>query len=109
MNNDTTKRSFPGYDAEQQRIAKKEQERVAKAKEKADQAAAKRVARDKKRAESLPPFLMVRSGLLNQWVWSLIPGGAFVGLGINEEKLGHPELLFGATEFLFFLTLLWAS
>lgn len=109
MNSDTTKRAFPGYDAEQQRIAKQEQERVAKAMEKANKAAAKRVARDKKRAGSLPPFLMVRSGLLNQWVWSLIPGGAFIGLGINEKKLGHPELLLGATEFLLFLTFLWAS
>lgn len=108
MNNDTTKRSFPGYDAEQERIAKQEQERVTRAKEKADQAAAKRVARDKKRAESLPPFLMVRAGLLNQWVWSLIAGGAFVRLGINEEKLGHPELFIGLSGFLFTLTLVWA-
>jgi len=108
MNNDTTKQAFPGYDAEQERIVKQEQERVARAMEKANKAAAKRVACDKKRAESLPPFLMVRSGLLNQWVWSLIPGGAFIGLGINEKKLEHPELLLGATEFLFFVTFLWA-
>ena len=109
MNSDTTKQAFPGYNAEQERIVQQEQERVAKALEKANKAAAKRVARDKKRAESLPPFLMVRSGLLNQWVWPLISGGAFVGLGINEKKLEHPELLFGATVFLFFSTFLWAS
>lgn len=108
MNNDTVKQAFPGYNAEQERIVKQEQERVAKAMEKANKAAAKRVARDKKRAESLPPFLMVRSGLLNQWAWSLISGGAFIGLGINAKKLGHPELLLGATEFLFFVTFLWA-
>lgn len=108
MNSDTTKQAFPGYNAEQKRIAKQEQERVAKAIEKANQAEAKRVARDKKRAESLPPFLMVRSGLLNQWVWSLIPGGAFIGLGINEKKLGHPELFIGVSGFLFTLTIVWA-
>lgn len=108
MNNNTTKQSFPGYNAEQERIVKQEQERVAKAIEKANHAEAKRVARDRKRAESLPPFLMVRSGLLNQWVWPLISGGAFVGLGINEKKLDHPELLLGATGFLFFLTFMWA-
>ncbi len=106
MNNDTVKQAFPGYNAEQERIVK--QERVARAMEKADQAEAKRVARDKKRAESLPPFLMVRAGLLNQWIWPLISGGAFVGLRINEKKLAHPELLLGATGFLFFLTLMWA-
>lgn len=109
MNSDTTKQAFPGYNAEQERIVQQEQERVAKALEKANKAEAKRVARDKKRAESLPPFLMVRSGLLNQWVWPLISGGAFIGLGINEKKTAHPELLLGATGFLFFLTLLWAS
>lgn len=109
MNSDTVKQAFPGYNAEQERIVKQEQERVARAMEKADKAEAKRVARDKKRAKSLPPFLMVRSGLLNQWVWPLISGGAFTGLGINEEKLRQPELLLGATGFLFFLTLLWAS
>lgn len=108
MNNDTTKQAFPGYNAEQERIVQQEQERVAKALEKADKAEAKRVARGKKRAESLPPFLMVRSGLLNQWVWPLISGGAFVGLGFNEKKLEHPELLLGATGFLFFLTFGWA-
>ncbi len=108
MNNDTTKQAFPGYNAEQERIVKQEQERVAKAMEKANKVAAKRVTRERKRAESLPPFLMVRSGLLNQWVWSLILGGAFIGLGINEKKLEHPELLLGATEFLFFVTFLWA-
>ncbi len=108
MNSDTTKQAFPGYNAEQERIVKQEQERVARAMEKANKATAKRVARERKRAESLPPFLMVRSGLLNQWVWSLILGGAFVGLGINEKKLEHPELLLGATEFLFFVTFLWA-
>ena len=90
MNDDTTKRSFPGYDAEQERIAKQEQERVAKAQKKADQAAAKRVARDKKRAESLPPFLMVRSGLLNQWVWPLISCIPLALCGINQEKLSEP-------------------
>ena len=109
MNDDAVKRAFPGYDAEQERIAKQEQERVAKAQKKADQAEAKRVARDKKRAESLPPFLMVRSGLLNQWVWSLISGGAFIGLGINEEKLGRPELFLGVSGFLLSLTLAWAT
>lgn len=108
MNNNTTKQSFPGYNAEQERIVKQEQERVARAMEKADKAEAKRVARERKRAESLPPFLMVRAGLLNQWVWPLISGGAFVGLGINEKKLEHPELLLGATGFLFFLTFMWA-
>lgn len=108
MNNDTVKQAFPGYNAEQERIVKQEQERVAKAQKKADQAEAKRVARERKRAESLPPFLMVRSGLLNQWVWSLISGGACIGLGINEEKLRQPELLLGATGFLFFLTFTWA-
>ncbi len=106
MNNNTTKQSFPGYNAEQERIV--QQERVAKALEKANKAEAKRVARERKRAESLPPFLMVRSGLLNQWVWSLISGGALVGLGINEKKLDHPELLLGATGFLFCLTFMWA-
>ena len=108
MNSDTTKQAFPGYNAEQERIVQQEQERVAKALEKANKAEAKRVTRERKRAESLPPFLMVRSGLLNQWVWPLISGGAFVGLGINEKKLAHPELLLGATGFLFFLTFLWA-
>ena len=108
MNNKTTKQSFPGYNAEQERIIQQEQERVAKALEKANKAEAKRVARERKRAESLPPFLMVRSGLLNQWMWPLISGGAFVGLGINEKKLDHPELLLGATGFLFFLTFMWA-
>lgn len=108
MNSDTTKQAFPGYNAEQERIVKQEQERVARAIEKAEHAEAKRVARDKKRAESLPPFLMVRSGLLNQWVWSLISGGAFVGLGINEEKLRQPELFIGVSGFLFTLTTMWA-
>lgn len=108
MNDDAVKQAFPGYNAEQKRIAKQEQERVAKAIEKANQAEAKRVARDKKRAESLPPFLMVRAGLLNQCVWSLISGGAFIGLGINEKKLEQPYLLLGAIDFLFFLTILWA-
>ena len=107
-NNTPEKIKFPGYIAEQERIVQQEQERVAKALEKANKAEAKRVARERKRAESLPPFLMVRSGLLNQWVWPLISGGAFVGLGINEKKLDHPELLLGATGFLFFLTFLWA-
>ena len=108
MNNDTTKQAFPGYDAEQERIVKQEQERVARAMEKANKAAAKRVARERKRAESLPPFLMVRSGLLNQWVWPLISGGAFIGLGINEKKLEQPELFIGVSGFLFTLTTTWA-
>ncbi len=109
MNNDTVKQAFPGYNAEQERIVKQEQERVAKAIEKANQAEAKRMACERKRAESLPPFLMVRAGLLNQWLWTLIAGGAFVRLGINEEKLKQPELLFGATGFLFTLTIAWAT
>lgn len=109
MNNNATKQAFPGYNAEQERIVRQEQERVAKALEKAEKAKAKRVVRDKKRAGSLPPFLMVRSGLLNQWVWPLISGGAFVGLGINEEKLEQPELLLWATGFLFFLSALWPA
>jgi len=108
MNNDTVKQAFPGYNAEQERIVKQEQERVAKAMEKAAKAEAKRVACERKRAESLPPFLMVRAGLLNQWVWSLIPGGAFIGLGINEEKLRQPKSLLGTTGFLLALTFAWA-
>ena len=109
MNNNTTKQSFPGYNAEQERIVQQEQERIKKIQEKADKATATRVAREKKRAESLPRFLMVRSGLLNQLVWPLISGGAFLGFGINEKKLDHPELLLVATDFLFFLTSVWAS
>ncbi len=94
MNSDTTKQAFPGYNAEQERIVQQEQERVV---------------RERKRAESLPPFLMVRAGLLNQWVWPLISGGAFIGLGINEEKLRQPELLLGTTSILVALTFAWAT
>ena len=107
MNNNETKQAFPGYYAEQERIVQQEQERVAKALEKANKAEAKRVARDKKRAESLPPFLMVRSGLLNQWVWTLIPTAALVGFGINEDKLKYPKLVFGGLAFLVCLTYGW--
>ncbi|MBO4700783.1 MAG: hypothetical protein J5620_03490 [Alphaproteobacteria bacterium] len=105
--NNNKKIKFPGYNAEQERIVQQEQERVAKALEKATKAEAQRVARDKKRAESLPPFLMVRSGLLNQWLWTLIPTAAFVGFGINEDKLKYPELVSGGLAFLVCLTYGW--
>ncbi|MBO7656502.1 MAG: hypothetical protein J6S80_02125 [Alphaproteobacteria bacterium] len=90
MNNNTTKHAFPGYNAKQERIVQQEQERVAKALEKANKVKATHVARERKRANSLPPFLMVRSGLLNQWVWPLISCIPLALCGINQEKLSEP-------------------
>ena len=107
MNNNTAKKiEFPGYNTEHER--QKKQERINKNQEKAKKASEQRKARDKKRAESLPPFLMVRSGLLNQWAWALIPAAIFVGLGINQDKLKYPELVSGSLAFLVCLTCGWA-
>lgn len=114
MNNNTVKQAFPGYEAEQERIVRQEQEHTRKTMEKAAKAKAQRMARDKKRAEkkSLPRFLMVRAGLLNQWLWALIIGGALGGLKINEEKLGQPGLIFALADAalwsLWCVALLWA-
>ena len=99
--NNNKKIKFPGYNAEQERQKKQEQDRINKNQEKA------RKAREEKRANSLPPFLMVRSGLLNQWLWTLIPTAAFVGFGINEDKLKYPELVSGGLAFLVCLTYGW--
>ena len=91
MNNNTAKKTeFPGHNAEQERRIKQEQERINKNQEKARKASKQKKAREEKRRNSLPPFLMVRSGLLNQWVWPLISCIPLALCGINQEKLSEP-------------------
>ena len=81
--NNNKKIKFPGYNAEQERKKTQELDRIQRNQEKARKASKQRKAREEKRANSLPPFLMVRSGLLNQWLWTLIPSATLVGFGIN--------------------------
>ena len=106
--NNNKKIKFPGYNAEQERKKTQELDRIQRNQEKARKASKQRKAREEKRANSLPPFLMVRSGLLNQWLWTLIPSATLVGFGINEEKLKHPELVCSGLAFLVCLTCGWA-
>ena len=69
MNNDTVKQAFPGYEAEQKRIIRQEQEHTWKKRPKPRYNAW----RATKNAQN--PH--VRSGLLNQWLLPLITGGTF--------------------------------
>lgn len=88
--NNNKKIKFPGYNAEQERKKTQELDRIQRNQEKARKAIEQRKAREEKRANSLPPFLMVRSGLLNQWVWPLISCIPLALCGINQEKLSEP-------------------
>lgn len=90
MNSDTVKQAFPGYNTEQERKKTQELDRIQRNQGKARKASEQRKAREEKRANSLPPFLMVRSGLLNQWVWPLISCIPLALCGINQEKLSEP-------------------
>ncbi|MBO4480338.1 MAG: hypothetical protein J5742_01785 [Alphaproteobacteria bacterium] len=115
MTNSTISRSgknkFPGYIADQERRIKQGQERLARNQECADKARAKRKAKEEKLKNSLPPFLLVRSGWLNQWVWTLIALAAFTGFGVNHnyEKLEHPELAAGTVAFFLCLGFSWGA
>ena len=96
---------FPGYTAEQKRQEQKEQERITENQKRADEAASKRKAKEQKRRNSLPPFLMIRSGLLNQWVWLVILGIPLIPCGLNEEKFKYPIIVLS---FLCYLAFMWA-
>ena len=43
-------------------------------------------ARQEKRKNGLPPFLMVRSGLLNSWIWTLGAGAGFAWSVLKEHE-----------------------